>query len=103
MSNLLSNALRHGTAGTPVTVHGTTTDDAVAICVANQGKPVPDDLRQGLFQPFQRGPQSKGEGLGLGLYIASSIASAHGGRIDVACADGTTRFTLSLPLLATAG
>ncbi|WP_282026247.1 GAF domain-containing sensor histidine kinase [Limimaricola cinnabarinus] len=101
ISNLISNAVRYGASGAPIEVRGTMNEHEVAISVANQGKAVPDDLHQKLFQPFQRGVQSEGEGLGLGLYIASSIAVAHGGRIEVECEDGMTTFTFKLPTLPT--
>lgn len=97
VSNLLSNAIRHGTEGTPIEVQGRTSDEFIEITVANRGPAIPDELAQRLFQPFQRGVKTKGEGLGLGLYIASSIASAHHGHINVICADGITTFALRLP------
>ena len=51
-----------------------------------------------LFQPFARGDvQSHQQGLGLGLYIASEIARAHGGTIDVASTPGETCFTFRMP------
>lgn len=99
ISNLLSNAVRHGTEGAPIEVRGTTGDRFIEIAVVNRGPAVPDELAQRLFQPFQRGVETKGEGLGLGLYIASSIASAHNGHLNVACADGITTFALRLPFL----
>jgi phosphoserine phosphatase RsbU/P len=52
-----------------------------------------------LFQPFYRvSERSKVEGLGLGLYISSQIAQAHGGRLDVASGEDETRFTFRMPL-----
>ena len=42
------------------------------------------------------------QGLGLGLYIASEIARAHGGRIDVTSSPDETRFTFRMPLAGTA-
>ncbi|SPJ25495.1 GAF domain-containing sensor histidine kinase [Palleronia abyssalis] len=98
VSNLISNAVRHGTPGAPIGVQGATGDREVAISVTNRGEAIADDLRRRLFQPFWRGTQ-EGEGLGLGLHIASSIAVAHGGRIEVTCGDGTTSFTFKLPVL----
>lgn len=100
VSNLVSNAVRHGTWGAPIEVRGTVNDCEIAISVANRGKAIPEELRQRLFQPFQRGDQSGGEGLGIGLYVASSIAAAHGGRLEVDSEDGTTTFTLMLPVLS---
>ncbi|WP_375262584.1 ATP-binding protein [Palleronia sp.] len=101
VSNLMSNAVRHGTPGAPIGVRGTSGDCEVTISVVNQGEAIPDDLRRRLFQPFRRGMQTEGEGLGLGLYIASSIADAHGGRIEVTCEGGTTIFKFKLPALPT--
>jgi len=52
-----------------------------------------------LFQPFYRGEvRSNMQGLGVGLYIASQIAQAHGGRIDVVSEEDQSRFTFSMPL-----
>jgi sigma-B regulation protein RsbU (phosphoserine phosphatase) len=52
-----------------------------------------------LFQPFYRiSAQDSQQGLGLGLYIASEIARAHGGRISVTSSPQETRFTFRMPL-----
>jgi sensor histidine kinase regulating citrate/malate metabolism len=49
-------------------------------------------------QPFFRGSaRSSNQGLGPGLYVASEIARAHGGKIDVASSKDETRFTLRIP------
>jgi len=102
ISNMLSNAVRHGSQNTPIEVKGTMNADSFEISVMNQGEPVPDELRQNLFHPFRRGSDTQGEGLGLGLYIASSIALAHDGKIDVGCENGTTRFTFRAPAKSSA-
>ena len=91
ISNLLSNAVRHGAQSAPIEVRGLIDQGEIEISVTNQGEAVPEDLRQNLFQPFRRGARTEGDGLGLGLYIASSIAMAHGGRIDVTCGGGPPR------------
>jgi phosphoserine phosphatase RsbU/P len=52
-----------------------------------------------LFQPFYRvSAHDAAQGLGLGLYIASEIARAHGGKIEVASSSQETRFTFRMPL-----
>ncbi len=63
-----------------------------------EGEPIDEIVAQQLFQPFFRGKgRSSNQGLGLGLYIASEIARAHGGKIDVASSKEETRFTLHIP------
>tara|TARA_R100000322_G_scaffold60962_1_gene37750 strand:- start:77 stop:1312 length:1236 start_codon:yes stop_codon:yes gene_type:complete len=99
VSNLLSNATRHTSPGAPIEVQGLVRDGEVDITVANYGKAIPEDVQQNLFRPFQRGSHTIGEGLGLGLHIASLIAIAHNGRVELACADGITTFAIRLPLL----
>lgn len=67
------------------------------LSVANSGAPIPQDALKRLFQPFYRVAENPGQGLGLGLYIASEIARAHGGRIDVTSSPAETRFTFRMP------
>ena len=67
----------------------------------NEGDPIPRDVLERLFQPFFRVARQSGyEGLGLGLYIASEIARAHGGALAVESKASETRFTLRMPLRA---
>jgi signal transduction histidine kinase len=99
LSNLLGNALTHGTPGSPVRVHATTKGGELALSVANLGDPIPPEAIDLLFQPFYRvSAQDAVQGLGLGLYIASEIARAHGGKIEVASSAQETRFTFRMPL-----
>ena len=65
---------------------------------SNAGNPIPDAAMERLFQPFYRGkPKGRQQGLGLGLYISSQIARAHGGRLDVSSDNGRTSFTFRMP------
>ncbi len=97
VSNMISNAISHGKPGTTIDIRGTSTGDQVTISVSNTGDPIPESIRAALFMPFQRGQNAAAEGLGLGLFIASSIATSHGGGIGVQCQNGLTTFTLSVP------
>ncbi|KIN62658.1 Sensor histidine kinase [Sulfitobacter noctilucicola] len=99
ISNLLSNAVRYSTPGTPIRVQGLINKDGIEISVANKGPAVPEELRQDLFNPFRRGVHAAGEGLGLGLYIVSSIATAHNGRTEVVSERDMTTFSFKIPLL----
>ena len=97
-SNLLGNALTYGTAGEPVTVTAKT-EEQFELAVCNAGNPISADAMERLFSPFSRGEvRPSQQGLGLGLYIASEIAKAHGGTIDVTSTPDLTCFTLRMPL-----
>ena len=97
-SNLLGNALTYGIEGERVTVTART-EDQFELAVCNAGNPISAEAMKRLFFPFARGEvRSSQQGLGLGLYIASEIAKAHGGAIDVTSTPELTCFTLRMPL-----
>jgi phosphoserine phosphatase RsbU/P len=99
LSNLIGNALTHGAPDQPVRVGAKTEGGKFSLWVANAGVPIPEEAKQRLFEPFFRGDvRASRQGLGLGLHIASQIAQAHGGRIDVTSTPEETRFTLRMPL-----
>jgi signal transduction histidine kinase len=102
--NLLTNALNHGDPNGEVTltVKGTRTE--VHLDVHNEGPAIPEERRSTLFQPLAhtaldtRGSLSQSSGLGLGLYIAHQIATAHGGSIEVKSTDAEgTSFSVRMP------
>ena len=100
ISNLVGNAIAHGTGLVRVT--GRDEGDEVVTTVHNQGPAIPAEAISTLFEPYARpaedadGPRSKG--LGLGLYIASEIVHAHGGTISVTSRSGEgTTFTIRWP------
>lgn len=98
LSNLVGNALSHGAAGAPVKVEAVTRDGELRVAVANSGEPIPPQAMERLFQPFYRGEvRSSLQGLGLGLYIASKIAQAHGGTLSVTSDPDQTVFTFVMP------
>jgi signal transduction histidine kinase len=98
-SNLLGNSITHGTAAAPVRVRAATTDGAFELSVTNSGEAIPADAMERLFQPFHRmSALDTHQGLGLGLYIASEIARAHDGTIDVTSSPEETRFAFRMPL-----
>jgi signal transduction histidine kinase len=98
LSNLLGNALTHGKKDSPVTVNAISNGEEFTINVINEGKQIPDAVRGKLFLPFSRGEvEPNQQGLGLGLYIASEIANAHGGTLDVESTEQQTIFTFKIP------
>jgi sigma-B regulation protein RsbU (phosphoserine phosphatase) len=98
-SNLLGNAIIHGAPNAPIRVEAQARDQSFELSVANKGEPISEKAMARLFQPFYRGEvRPSQQGLGLGLYIASEIAKAHGGTLQVASSHEETRFTFRMPL-----
>jgi signal transduction histidine kinase len=105
LTNLIGNALEHGSEGTIVTVAIGGDDEEVTIAIHNRGPAIPTARLDGIFNPMKArettgntaasGPSGN---LGLGLYIAERIVNAHNGRIEVESSEerGTT-FTVRLP------
>lgn len=102
LSNLIGNAVKHSEPGTPIGVRVRTEDSHAIVEVHNAGA-IPHDVMPKLFEPFaaRSDGQRKRDGLGLGLFIARSIARAHQGELQVASSPehGTT-FRLVLPRAA---
>lgn len=93
LSNLLKNALVHGSDQAPVAVVAALIGGEFVLSVANAGRDVPQDVIDGLFKPYWRAASRPGsEGLGLGLYIVDQIARGHNGTIEVSSRSGTTVF-----------
>lgn len=108
ISNLVGNAVTHGSKDAPVTVSVTGEPDEAIISVHNEGPPIPSDELPTVFDPLTRGlARMQGEpdrmSLGLGLFITRQIVLAHGGSISVTSdAEKGTTFTARLPRLALA-
>jgi len=98
LSNLVANALTYSTPGTPVRARTRIEDGTFELSVSNHGEPIPSQAMARLFAPYERGAvRPSQQGLGLGLYIASEIARAHGGSLTATSTAEETRFTLKLP------
>jgi signal transduction histidine kinase len=103
LSNLVGNAVQHGSADSPVSVTARCTADEITVAVHNRGPVIAPVHRHLIFSPLKRiDPAARGMhdtgSMGLGLYIANEVVKGHGGRIGVESseADGTT-FTVRLP------
>ena len=100
LGNLIDNAVKYSPAGQPVEVRIARVDGVVHVSVNDRGPGIKADEQRLIFEKFGRvaGTGSK-PGTGLGLYIARSIAEAHGGELTVSSAPGRgSTFTLSLPV-----
>jgi len=99
LSNLLSNAVAYGDPDHEIAVRAATREGNFTLSVSNSGTPIPPEQLETLFKPFMRGGLKHGHGgLGLGLYIASEIARAHGGRLEATSGHQGTTFSFVMPL-----
>jgi signal transduction histidine kinase len=97
-SNLLGNAITHGDPEEAVRVTAKTQGDgAFELTVTNFGAPISSKAMQNLFKPFSRGDSPSQHGLGLGLFIASEIARAHGGTLTADSTAEETTFVFTMP------
>ena len=106
VSNLLANALAHGTKDAPVIIRlDGSSDQELKLEVHNAGV-IPPDVLPVIFDPFRSAnrKQERSSGLGLGLFITQQIVLAHGGSVAVSSTpeDGT-RFVVRLPRNAPLG
>jgi sigma-B regulation protein RsbU (phosphoserine phosphatase) len=103
VGNLVSNAMTYGTPDTPVTVTSTIEPASFSVAVSNRGQPIPEEVQTRIFQPMTRGTTagSAGRSVGLGLFIVSEIARAHGGKASVrSTLDEGTTFSAVFPRTA---
>jgi PAS domain S-box-containing protein len=98
ISNLASNAVQHSPPGSPVRIRLTGDEARLTVEVRNAGS-ISGEILPHLFEPFRPGRfyTKRGEGLGLGLFIAKAIARAHGGDLEVETSGSATLFRLVLP------
>lgn len=100
VGNLVSNAVSYGRPGSAVRVSTSTDGNDCTISVRNEGDPIPEVVQGSLFQPMVRGTEAGAatRSVGLGLYIVSEVARAHGGSARLACSNSeATEFVAVFP------
>jgi signal transduction histidine kinase len=100
LGNLIDNAVKYSPAGSPVQVRAASNDHVVIVSVQDRGPGVASEDQRLIFEKFGRVSAGNSKpGTGLGLYIARSIAEAHGGSLEVSSSLGRGAiFTLRLPV-----
>lgn len=102
LTNLLGNAIKFSPPQTTVTVSGSARNGDFVFCVADQGRGVPAEKLETIFERFSQVDTSDSRdkgGSGLGLAICQSIVAAHGGRIWVEKNDPAgSRFQFTIPV-----
>jgi signal transduction histidine kinase len=98
IGNLLENGVKYTPRGGRVTLTLTTNDGAPAITIRDTGPGVSAGEQTRIFERFYRGARNEGEGAGLGLAIARSIAELHGARLELAeTSSAGSVFRVTLP------
>lgn len=99
ISNLLANACRYATPGSPISIVIDQQPQAAWVKVVNHGEPIEPDVIAHLFERFFRAERSRTDSShhhGLGLAIVAAIARMHGGQTHAFSGTGTTEVGFSL-------
>ena len=84
--NLVNNAIKYTPAGSNIWVTAALREDAVEICVSDDGHGIPNELKERVFEMFFTGSNPIGDSrrsLGLGLTLCQAIIHAHHGEITL--------------------
>ena len=99
LHNLITNAVKYTPDASGIEIEVRSVGDSAETSIRDHGPGIPPDQREVVFSKFTR-LDEKGNGAGLGLYIARTIARAHGGDVTVSeRAGGGACFTLVVPLI----
>ncbi len=99
LKNLIENAISYGPENTVVTVRIYKDDNSAKIEVEDTGTGIFPELQEAIFERFNRGNRSDGDGCGLGLPIVKEIVERHGWQISVSSQISKgAKFTISIPL-----
>lgn len=99
LSNLLSNAVKYAKSKIIIRFEATE-NEWFTIAIMNDGRPIPDEIREKIFEPFFRDDSSiHKSGTGLGLPLARSLAEMHEGTLTLEKSpSGLIVFRLRLPV-----
>jgi signal transduction histidine kinase len=101
LDNLLSNAIKYSPNGGEIVIRGNYDDRWVRVSVSDQGRGLPPDELERVFERFYRigsGLTNSIQGTGLGLYLAHAVIQAHGGKIWASNnPTGGATFSFTLP------
>ena len=96
INNLISNAIKHNEPGTVIGISVVSEEDDLRIYVADSGKAIGEELKDGIFDPFVMGDESRSTrgGSGLGLSIVRKITELHGYKIKLVQKPEMARYRL---------
>lgn len=101
LMNFVSNAVKYGNKGTPITVKGAVENDRYVFAVTNEGAEISEEDSKFLWEAFYKSDKSRkrGEGHGIGLSIVNRIAKTHGGGVDIKSENGRNTFIMWIPII----
>lgn len=100
-NNILKNAISYSYPNSPIKVCAGKREKDIIICFMNQGKTIPTEKLNAIFEKFFRMDEARSTntgGAGLGLAIAKEIVTLHGGAINASSENELTTFTVTLPI-----
>ncbi|MFT3903335.1 MAG: two-component regulator propeller domain-containing protein [Niabella sp.] len=99
LSNLFDNAIKYSKSFVKATINRSFATKEVIITISNDGKEIPKDLQEKIFEPFFRTTDvEKITGTGIGLSLARTLAELQGGSLSLESINGINTFTFHLPL-----
>ena len=94
--NLMLNSIQAMTEGGELRVSTTIADEGIRVAIADTGCGMTEEQTKHMFEPFYT---TKSQGMGLGLFFASTVIEQHSGSVDVSSTAGKgTVVTITLPL-----
>jgi signal transduction histidine kinase len=97
--NLIDNAIKYSGEGGTIGVLVCEDSGFCRVDISNQGKEIPKDKQERIFDKFYQGDESHSEpGNGVGLSIVKYVVQLHNGEVSVESENGMTTFSVRLPL-----
>ena len=98
--NLVENAAKYSSPKTNITITAASYGNSVMVAVMDEGRGIPTEMRERVFEKFVRLDEDAAGGLGLGLAIARGIVEAQNGTIQIETGDNDkgTKIVLTMPI-----
>lgn len=97
--NIVDNAIKFSPHGGKVDISANVNDEFISVSVTNIGPEISPQQQKRIFNKFYQADESHStEGNGIGLALVKGVVDLHGGNVEVVSENGTTTFTVNLPL-----